>query len=232
MTRRTEPAFTAAVRRSARADDPSLPLGVRLDRQARDHGFGTWSALLAADPAETPYDCPSPGRWDGEGAACHSSTSFVGTEADLLRLCVLQLAADVRAIDFEAIAGPGCDFEAMGAPHRLTSWVWVRPNWCARLPCDAATFDHDVQEATERRIQDALSAGTANMDSHLSSLMSRKAMMKAFHGSTCVVDVRGGHVHRVAIRLMQNGEFIWEARIDVGYRSLSCSTATYPRCRA
>lgn len=48
MTRIREPKTISLLRRAARRDRGDAPMGVRLDRQARAVGYGTWSALLHA----------------------------------------------------------------------------------------------------------------------------------------------------------------------------------------
>lgn len=208
------------MRRAARDAGTKTPLGVRLDEQARSAGFGTWGALLRSDPAVTPYDCDAPGHWDGQGAACMRSTMFSGNEADLLRLCVHQLAADVRGLRFPTMAGLPDGFEALGTQVRLSSWVVAGPSWYARIPWKGE-FDNDVFEneiTLSRQISTMLADATRDTYSHLGWLVDRPAMRRVFTGATTMVDVRAGRVHRVAVRLNQHGGVVWEARLDVGYQ--------------
>lgn len=215
MTRPIEPAFTSAMRREARQDDTSVPLGVRLDAQARRHGFGTWSALVASDPAVTPYDLVGPAPHHRDVVPPSASREFQGDEARLMRSCLDQFATDLREMD---LGMPGADdFDAVAALTRYAPNMRGFSGWVTK-PRLRDGFTPEESEASYSQgaaIAETLSRTVVASRQLAQDIMDRDAMGRAFAGFGFLVDVREGRLHRVSVRLMQHSVY-WELRADVG----------------
>lgn len=232
MTRIVEPAFTAAIRRAARSGDKNVALATRLDTEARLHGFGTWSSLLAADEAHTPGTCPAPFAWRTDIVRHRMPVARTGEEADMLRGVVYAYAAAIRTMDLFEEAGEGRSFEAFATIGRVSRIRQGSASWNARFPYfDDGEFDNDAYEKSlhrNARLSSRLLMATRDAEFYLRTLLDWPTIAAEFHGPVVFLDVRDGGIHRVGVRLVQHGGITWEARLDIGYSVVVTMDGEHP----